>query len=122
MMKMPPKQQKVGRVSMVFQQKIPQCLCQRPKSQGMVSGPVHLNLMYRIPINMLRLTLAWPKRDRPPIVTTLHVLNQVAMSLSLRLNGIQSKAEPSPNDLAHLTLQELEIETVDFGKKNCGRS
>ncbi|CAL1140205.1 unnamed protein product [Cladocopium goreaui] len=76
----------------------------------------------RILINMRRFTLAWPKKDRPPIGRIHPVLNQAAMSLSLRLKGIQSKAEPSPNDVAHLTLQDLENETVDFGKKNCGRS
>jgi hypothetical protein len=107
---------------MIFQRKIPQGLRQKLKSQRMVSEHVHLKLMYRILINMQRFTLAWPKKDRLPIVRIQPVLNQAAMSLSLRLKGIQSKAEPSPNDLAHLTLQDLENETVDFGRKNCGRS
>lgn len=44
------------------------------------------------------------------------------MSLSQRLKSLQTKAEPSPADLAHLSLQDLENEVVDFGKKNCGRS
>lgn len=71
---------------------------------------------------MHRSTPAWPKRDQPTTVRNQHSPNLIAMSLSLRLKGIQSKAEPSTSDLAHLTLQDLEGETVDFGKKNHGRS
>ena len=44
------------------------------------------------------------------------------MSLSQRLKGLQTKAEPTTEDLAHLSLRDLETEVVDFGKKNCGRS
>ena len=44
------------------------------------------------------------------------------MSLSQRLKGLQMKSEPNPSDVAHLSIQDLENEMVDFGKKNCGRS
>jgi len=78
--------------------------------------------MYSFQINMQRLVTARPKHDTRPIFSRPNIKTQVAMSLSQRLKSLQMKTEPNSTDLAHWSLQSLENETVDFGKKNCGRS
>lgn len=63
-----------------------------------------------------------PKHNSRPILPKPNNRTTAAMSLSQRLKGLQLKSEPNPTDFAHLTLQDLENETVDFGKKNQGRT
>ena len=78
--------------------------------------------MYRTSIHMQRLVIARRKHNIRPIVSKPNTKTRKAMSLSQRLKGLQMKSEPNPSDVAHLSIQDLENEMVDFGKKNCGRS
>ncbi|CAL1138230.1 unnamed protein product [Cladocopium goreaui] len=73
-------------------------------------------------IHMQRLVIARRKHNIRPIVSKPNTKTRKAMSLSQRLKGLQMKSEPNPSDVAHLSIQDLENEMVDFGKKNCGRS